>query len=585
MICNVTLTDQMKNQVNLVLSDSLNSSIDNAQKCIYQDLKYSTKIKMDIDVSDAQIELYVNNKNIQNFENSNRIFSTLFGYAQITIAITFPNEETKILSSEYLIVAVDKNNNSEQSIKDMLTDIYNKNQSLLYYTTSKQFSLNSHEISKSQYKTLDSEIHCLHDIYTTYSKNLSAFKNNHKYKLVPTNKVDDFDKVKKITPSVLQYIQAHPEQLCISDSTSGIKIGKSFFSPIKSLVEFNVKNTEIYENKVVIGFLSYIISEINKKEKTICELHMSSKYKNIEHRDGYKLSTVIIRQLTEYRVMMYKDKLVDIKKAFIQLYNQYVKILGYNEIRINRQPKPTKIFLSIHHYREIFTIIKEWFVYGDYQLQQEKALMNFITADQIYEYYSLICMLEVFQNIGFDYVISPRNINYQEPDHRYIKTMINNEYVIKQNNLSITLYYQPVIYSNLNKAKKYPLELFRVDSDYYAPDFVLKFEMNKNIHYVILDSKWSNRYTIKKYEIADVLFKYGIGIRTICNITQQNNIWILQGKDDKKNKLELYHKVAINNSQQDSYKYQYGIVTLTPKSGIDNLRLLLTKFIDMYNDE
>jgi len=152
--------------------------------------------------------------------------------------------------------------------------------------------------------------------------------------------------------------------------------------------------------------------------------------------------------------------------------------------------------------------------------------------------------------------------------------------VLKKDTTVITLYYQPVIYQGELKTDRNNISLYRVDKSYYTPDFVLKICDSSKKKYVILDSKWSKRSTISNYELKDVMFKYGLKIRSYDDINSLNSVWILQGQDDD-NSGDIYrvNSANVRNSKDSDYKNQYGILTLTPKTGIINLDKIISSFI------
>ena len=75
----------------------------------------------------------------------------------------------------------------------------------------------------------------------------------------------------------------------------------------------------------------------------------------------------------------------------------------------------------------------------------------------------------------------------------------------------VTLYYQPVIYSDQTSTTN-SIDLFRTDRFFYTPDFILKRVVGNKTTYAIIDAKWRNRNTLldKKKEggMQDLVYKY-----------------------------------------------------------------------------
>lgn len=592
MICNMILRCS-EGVSSIVLKEEADYRYVQATKSVYQDKKY----KIYLSITDVpqnhiidHVELYVNNKPLTMYYNEktgkhnssfDAVFSTLFGYIQFSVKICMVDSSEYVFYSEYFVVAIRDNTETEEiekSLSKMIDSIYNADQSLMYQSGLQQRVFDSRSIGESNYKTLDADIALLRTVISVYTKNLFNFTQNPYGKVCKQLVVDDFDKVNVINNKVIHYIVSHQEQLSVSNSKEGFRLGRKYYYPQKALVEKNIIDTNVYENQVVVSFLKCILYDVRRKVHSVQSMINQSIKINVDINNEYILSSSIIYKLTHFRIQSYVDKLMTIQAELQSLYLQYRRIIHCDEIFLSRDrlPMPTNVIYSKPHYRNVYDTIIKWFKSGDCLYSQEKTLMNFVTAEQIYEYYCLINIINVFKEIGF--AINKDNITYKAPDRRFSNIEVNNYFKLSNGRITAYLYYQPVIYSS-NESERYGIELFRVDDNFYTPDFIIKFKFGTKEEYLIMDSKWASRKSIRDNYFNDVMFKYGIATRNIKDINQMNSVWILQGKNDtSKKKVDRLNRQSYA-SNNDTFLWQYGIVTLTPEGDFEDIKGLINVFI------
>ena len=142
---------------------------------------------------------------------------------------------------------------------------------------------------------------------------------------------------------------------------------------------------------------------------------------------------------------------------------------------------------------------------------------------------------------------------------------VANTYILSNDDVVVTLYYQPVI-SAIRFENN--LTLYRTTkpphnkSDYYTPDFVIKFSSSEhNEEYVIFDAKFSSRENIRKYSLPEVLRKYSRECGVAANNNAPKMVWILQGRvNSSENAIWRYH----NSPLASLYRpiTSYGIVSI-----------------------
>lgn len=124
----------------------------------------------------------------------------------------------------------------------------------------------------------------------------------------------------------MQYIVQHPEELQQIHHSSGIKIGNFRYQPNKTLITDNEKSYDIYENRVVLGFLLFLLHEIERIQKELSDIISQVPQKLIE-TDGYVTSSYFIYAKTLEAVKVLLNDVEKLHRKFTSLYYLYAKVL------------------------------------------------------------------------------------------------------------------------------------------------------------------------------------------------------------------------------------------------------------------
>lgn len=570
---------------------------------VYQFDNYSLKLNINDDIKDIEIsDIIINNKNILfkydadtrsvKFTNTEKIFSLIYGITDIIVILKIDDYENKVLYSSILTIAIDeKYEETMNSIHEMLDNIYKKNHYLLQ--SNKKENENNAVSSEREDSLLEQEITMLKNIYEIYNESFVEFYNNPKTKMTSRQYVDDFSKLRNINSSNINFILQHPEELKIYNNTSGIYIKNNYYIPNKTLVNNSEFSNDILENRVIIRFLNTIIIHLESRLyelKKEMSLDISKKYNMNTLKDNYSISFIIIEKYINISYKNYIDELSAIEHNFKMLNIKYQNGLLEDNEYIRNTPQPTSMFLEIHQYRKIYECIVKWFACSDIVVPKQNTILHFYTADKIYEYYSLLNIVDCIINLGFVENANQRvNYQYDIPNYdKYCIENIENTFIFTKGNKDIVLYYQPVIYSS-NSITNNNIDLFRVDKSYYTPDFIIKIiettDTNRIVKYAILDAKWRNRNTLLNKRLdgdfKDTIYKYWGSVLNSKTLQPVDFLWLIQGKDDKSKAKIYYHtRSEISKSIGEYLLYSKGIVTLTPKIGTEELNMLISKLIN-----
>ena len=112
--------------------------------------------------------------------------------------------------------------------------------------------------------SVQAKIQLLNEIVEKLKTLFPLFKNSPYSKLINKNVIAPFEKLRDITPNTMVYISTHVDELQRVNINSGIKFNNQFFQPKTTLVKSVQYTTDIYENRVIVGFILKIIVELGE---------------------------------------------------------------------------------------------------------------------------------------------------------------------------------------------------------------------------------------------------------------------------------------------------------------------------------
>ena len=460
--CSLTLAPYGKPRMSIAMTNAeiKQSQIDriieqtDSKKSIYSDLSYEFTID-GIDLSTIEgIYVYINdcyescsyNNGVIRFPgrggSDRRIFMDCYGFVEITLNIQLNDGSELNLRSEYLPVLVKKGQLND-SVKAMAQYVYSNQEDLLLNGDPKPKDLASLKEQGSQ--SLAAQVLLAEEIASVYERNYGYFKANSRFKIEKTASVDHIEKLQYITPATMQYIALHPEQLRQVNSTTGIRINNKVYHPNKTLVVEDRHSYDIYENRIIVGFLRTMIFNID----TLIE-NTDSILQNIPSDNDpvgeYVYSSLFIFAHTAKMLQECRDRLLIVKQKMAQLWQMYSSIMSVESVEVQYIPKPTALFMSIPQYNKIFVTISQWFSFGIYNFEKESFMLSFIKISSLYESYVLAKLIKHLKHRSFK-LEDAKKCHYPVPSHwKYTNTKCKNTFVFTGNNKRITIYYQPVIF-------------------------------------------------------------------------------------------------------------------------------------------
>lgn len=528
------------------LSDSLDYKYE-ASIGGYADYCYSIELNLDSLPPIQKISVFVNGYEckISNYYAGKiefqepRIFLDSFGFAQIDFIFEMQNFDEINCSTIYFpVLVVDSINNL--SVQRMVKTIYEKSPRYLF--GNQQRSQDKRSLGNSQIHDLDGQIETLGKIVTCYEENFRYFKTNAVSRLEQIESIKSYEKVKNITLKSIQYIVQHPEQLQKSLGLTGVRIEKSNYFPYKALITESKNNYDIYENRVIVGFLLSVYKEslalYEKIEKQLVQFDFPS----TPSVEGYTSSAVVILDIGKSRLRKAQLTLQRLFGQLEKLYNIYSRMLSVSTIVVSYIPKPTSIFKEIKPYRTIYNLMIEWFMYGSYNFERENILLPLLRSHKIYEMYALIQLLDFISQENY---VLESSMHYRYSnlgDKAYVQDVsaIPNtfNFTNKLSKKHITLYYEPAIQGRSHIGEN-DITLYRNNSVSlkatrtarpYRPDYIMKIQNENEKIYFILDAKFSQKSRVLVSYFPELAYKYLFSISPIDNESHVKGLIVLNGK-------------------------------------------------------
>lgn len=579
---------------------SIVDTIKNNAYRVYQDQIY--RIKLDVTGMSyfSTLFLKINDERVKLMRSSDGgwellpdeyeryIFSQCYGYVQFQLTIT-RNGIVYNYESPFISVMVKKGSHND-SVKRMTEYIYHNDAVLLAdrSNTTKVDLINNVDVDK----TIETKLVLLNRIISMLERNYPYFKINSRYKTVHVERKDYFDKLQFVSSSTIQYIAQHPDELRRSTANTGIVIGGHRYQPERTLITQNAISYDIEENRAILGFIEKLSYDVMQLQKEIKKLIEDNEYEIYEENDYISsayyiyISTIDILRSMEEKATGYVKRILAIQLAYSQVF-------GMKAPRMISMPKPTAVFMSVPQYKQLYDCMNEWLKNADVGLQIHNKILGLKKISEIYEFYALLKMCSYFVGIGYT-LLSAERIEYRFTGRvLYRNTLNNNKFVFVNGDDTVTLYYQPVLYSDTG-ADDYGLGLYRnntlriqrdedeyYEGHYYTPDYVIKYE-NPNYsgrRYFLLDAKYMTLEKVKRTQIPELTFKYLFSTSPVNIKDSIVGLYVLNGRsDDSEDRLTNVYNRSRN---EGLIMPRAEIITLTENS-TDNAemheRLLTSSF-------
>lgn len=586
-----------KQKVEFNLSDHLMdmSSVDFSQcEAVYEDGRYDIYFQCDQyskkDIE--QIDVCVNGEQVGNIvlksdtdaiEGEIKYKDTLFAkqpfllhydLVVVSFVMSFTNGMSKEFFTDFLL-CMSKNEEDVTNIKEMLQELIAFDDSQVgewIFSNTDQKTRNSlyeGKWNKHAYRSLSSYIQLVEQVIVCYRSNFAYFKIQGKHTIKQSEVLVSYEKAKHISRDSFNWIMQNADQLANVSYMSGIRYQGKNYLPYHVRTKANTKSYDVYENRVIIGFLHTVLLNANRIysefDKDICdeERIISKIHGSFPKEYRAPIITIKYLQISFCRILLKKlRRSIDVLQS---MYKQYISLFDVQTSIISTLPRKTSTFYEIKPYVQVFEMIVRWFQYGEYSLEKEQLILQVKTLDKLFEYYCLLRLLQLLADNGYQQANVKEPVfkfDYTSADNHYQNEKdVANTYLLSNGHISVTLYYQPVISSYCFENG---VTLYRTTTQkgYYTPDFILKFAFSEHDEeYVILDAKFSSRQSIRTHHLPDVIRKYSCEMGVAAEIPFPKMVWVLQGRvNSSENAIWRYHNSPLSIKYHPSTSY--GIVSV-----------------------
>lgn len=528
---------------------------------------------MELFVGDYEVPLIHNSKTGCYETEKYLIFEGCYDLTYVSINVDDGKGKERRYYTDFLRVATTKQ--TARRVERMLEEIEQSLPNFLEVCFSRNKKRSG--LIKNDIRSIWNTLKIVDEIISIYEENYSYFSNNKKSSVEQVEAIVDVKFMRRIDQDSLIWIVSNPDNLICSDKESIIKINNKNYVPSKIKTHISQYSYDIYENKVVVGFLKSIILYLEKQVEGF-------------KREMYKLENIpesIIVQLpnthslTGRCIFIYYKGVVERfdqrLKILYKMYYQYERIFECIPEIICAPPKLTNTFKQVHHYRLCFECMVKWFETGDYSFDHLNYLFKLKTLSRIFEYYCLIKLQTVIVQCGYSFVEANRVIYDFENDSEEI----NNQYKFEGKGQNITLLYEPSIWvDKMNEG----INLYSTGYNFSkckwnngcTPDFVIKIETSENEYYYILDAKYSNEKNVKKWYMPNLVLKYStqiaskdkffsdvIGVGALYPDDFDNMIFFKKNRvNSSKESLPKYFSLTIIGDEQGNIALKHRIESL-----------------------
>ena len=241
--------------------------------CIFSDLSYEFALSCGETSPVREVDVYINDVYEPSIHNNGRIlfpnkstsdrriFMDCYGFVEITLVVHDTDGVEHQYSTAYLPVLV-RRGELNDAVKAMVSYVYSNQELLLLNGEPK--ARNPTNLKESGYQSLSAQIILAEEIAAIYESSYGYFKANSRFRIDKVSKIDRFERLQYVTPTTVQFIATHPEELRQINGSSGIRIGNRVYQPEKTLSLQNERSYDTYENRVVLGFIRKMIDSVNE---------------------------------------------------------------------------------------------------------------------------------------------------------------------------------------------------------------------------------------------------------------------------------------------------------------------------------
>lgn len=245
----------------------------------------------------------------------------------------------------------------------------------------------------------------LERLLRTYEECAHYLRANARFRLVPQSRVDAVEKLRAVTSETVRYVAEHPDELVLSPSGAGLRIGGRTYLPRHVLVESSAKRFDTYENRAILGVLASLGEELRADAREAADRADKLQVREPD-RPGYVSTASPLAKDAAKRLLAYVEALCGLERRTSVLFRDYRTMLPAEPLALKLSNgkdalRPTEVFRSIPAYRAIFEAISGVQRSEKPVLESEAALITAFGRSRLFELHALFRVLEGLSAAGF----------------------------------------------------------------------------------------------------------------------------------------------------------------------------------------
>ena len=245
----------------------------------------------------------------------------------------------------------------------------------------------------------------LERLLVTFEECAHYLRANARFRLVPQSRVDAVEKLRAVTSETVRYVAEHPDELVLSPSGAGLRIGGRTYLSRHVLVESSAKRFDTYENRAILGVLASLGEELRADAREAADRADKLQVREPD-RPGYVSTASPLAKDAAKRLLAYAEALCGLERRTSVLFRDYRTMLPAEPIALKLSNgkdalRPTEVFRSIPAYRAIFEAISGVQRSEKPVLESEAALITGFGRSRLFELHALFRVLEGLSAAGF----------------------------------------------------------------------------------------------------------------------------------------------------------------------------------------
>lgn len=399
----------------------------------------------------------------------------------------------------------------------------------------------------------------LENLLHVFERQFPFFRANARCKLEERWESGPVERLREFSARTVAWIVEHPEELMPSasaDPRPALRFAGRNWVPRHTLVRTSARSRDIYEHRVIAGFLRGLEDEVSPEAARIRLILSRMPDEHEASVDGrYRSSASAIFELPAKRLENALVRLEALRKRIRRACLSYAEALEVKDPRPVWPAKATNIFLGIAPYRMLFEAMTAWRAEPRLRLAEEQMLLTCFERSRLYEYFCLMRLIEGLRNLGWR-CTEARRWYYEAPGLGVDRAPGANTFLLAPEDdagdvRSMRVFYQPVIsagafagendiglvrVTNISLAKELEesvsgMQLKTVTNPYYTPDYLVELRTGSARHWFIIDAKYSKLRTVLLGQTATLVWKYLFSIRPTGESARVEGLWLLCGNE------------------------------------------------------